>query len=126
MHDTPPRQPPDQQLWIGNPQDLRIADNKVADYLLNSNHQIGAAKAKFFEGVGHKREDIESFKETMREHAACNPIASVEKHAFGTKMVVDCFVGMPNGRGYCIRTVWNDHGDGLPPILITAHPIESA
>ncbi|MGQ2905742.1 MAG: DUF6883 domain-containing protein [Neoaquamicrobium sediminum] len=126
MHDIPPRQRLGQQSWIGNPQDLRIADNKVVDYLLNSNHPIGAAKAKFFEGVGHQRQDVESFKATMREHAASNPVALVETHAFGIKHVIDCFVGMPNGRSYCIRTVWNDHGDGLPPILITAHPIEYA
>ena len=126
MHEMLPREPPSEHSLIGNAQDLRISDSKVADYLLNSEHPIGASKAKFFEGVGHRRQDLEKFKATMREHAASNPVASVENHAYGIKHVIDCFVGMPNGRSYCIRTVWNDHCDGLPPVLITAHPIDAA
>ncbi|MEJ0070343.1 MAG: hypothetical protein WDO24_18375 [Pseudomonadota bacterium] len=47
------------------------------------------------------------------------------KHKFGVKMVVDCFMPTPSGKPYCIRSVWNDHLDGLPPKLITALPVSS-
>lgn len=102
---------------------LRIDDKKVADYLLNDSHKEGGAKSAFFKSVGFAASEIEVFKSAMREHAKANPVAMTDTHAYGRKFVVDCFLEMPNGKSYCIRTVWNDHEDGQPARLITAHPL---
>ena len=37
---------------LSNPELLRVEATKVTDYLLSSDHPKGAAKAKFFKGVG--------------------------------------------------------------------------
>jgi hypothetical protein len=109
---------------LSNPHLLRIDVIKVTEYLLNSDHPIGAAKAKFFKGVGFSVAKVEEFVDALRTHAAQNKIASVIPHDYGVKTVIDCFLPTPSGKPYCIRSVWNDHQDGHPPRLITAHPLD--
>jgi len=114
---------PSANSLIIKPECLRIDDEKVLNYLLNDEHPIGGSKAKFFKSIGFSDRDIDGFKSAMRRHATINPIAVKKMHDFGEKLIVDCFIEMPNTRSYCIRTVWNDHYDGQPPRLITAHPL---
>jgi hypothetical protein len=108
-----------------NPYLLRVEAAKVTDYLLSSDHPEGAAKAKFFEGVGFCKAKVDEFVAALRTHAANNNIAEVIPHAYGVKMVIDCYMPTPSGKDYCIRSVWNDHKDGEPPRLITAHPLST-
>jgi hypothetical protein len=109
--------------WLSNPQSLHVETAKVTDYLLNSDHPIGGSKAEFFKAVGFSRENVDQFIAALRTHAAQNKIANVILHRYGVKTVVDCFMPTPSGNAYCIRCVWNDHQDGAPPKLVTAHPL---
>ena len=109
---------------LANPHLLRVETTKVTDYLLSSDHLLGAAKAKFFKGVGFSDQNVEEFITALRTHAAQNKIADVVPHPHGVKTVIDCFMPTPSGKDYCIRSVWNDHQDGAPPRLITAHPLQ--
>lgn len=108
---------------LPNPHLLRVDASKVRNYLLNLNHAEGQGKAKFFTAVGFSEENVDQFVDALRVHAAHNKIADVIAHAYGVKTVIDCFMPTPSGKPYCIRSVWNDHGDGEPPKLITAHPL---
>src|SRR5262245_3435324 len=108
---------------LPNPHLLRIEAIKVTAYLLNSDHPVGAAKAKFFRSVGFSGAKVEEFVAALRRHAAQNKIASVIPHDYGVKTVIDCYIPTPCGKPYCIRSVWNDHQDGAPPKLVTAHPL---
>lgn len=119
---TPPP-PSGAASHVPMPDSLRVEDTKVTDYLLNRSRKEGGPKAAFFRSVGFADAEIELFKSTMRDHTKANPVALTVTHTYGTKFVVDCFVEMPNGQSYCIRTVWNDHCDGQAPRLITAHPL---
>ncbi|MBV9995467.1 MAG: hypothetical protein JO127_09655 [Caulobacteraceae bacterium] len=109
--------------YLPDPHLLRIDDSKVTEYLLNITHAKGGAKASFFLSVGFSLDKIEEFKAALREHAAQNKIAKVEPHPYGQKSVVDCSLATPSGAKPCVRVVWNDHADGAPPRLITAHPL---
>jgi len=109
--------------WLPHPQLLRIDDTKITGYLLNLDHPDGAAKAKFFLSKGFSLERLEEFKIALRSHAEANEIAAEEAHAYGVKSIVECAMEMPSGSSWCIRAVWNDHQDGRPPRLITAHPL---
>jgi hypothetical protein len=108
---------------IPNPSALRIDDSKITDYLLNETHSQGRSKASFFRAVGFANPNIDSFKIAMRNHARTNPIANYHPSPYGTKTIIECQLLMPNGKTYCIRSVWIDHNDGLAPRLITAHPL---
>jgi len=113
----------DEERWVPDPHLLRVETNKVTDYLLNPLHQVGAAKARFFSMVGFSQGNVEEFIGALRSHAAKNKIMETVSHAYGIKIVVECFMPTPSGEEYCIRTVWNDHQDGAPPRLVTAHPL---
>jgi hypothetical protein len=109
--------------WLSNPHSLHVETAKVTDYLLNSQHPRGKSKAAFFKAVGFSEENVGQFIAALRIHAAQNKIANVIRHRYGVKTVVDCFMSTPSGNAYCIRCVWNDHQDGAPPKLVTAHPL---
>jgi hypothetical protein len=111
--------------YLPDPHLLRIDDSKATEYLLNSAHPKGGAKAKFFVSVDFSRERLDEFKTALRAHAAQNKIAKVEPHSYGEKSVVECSMTTPSGARPCVRVVWNGHADGAPPRLITAHPLTS-
>jgi len=111
--------------YLPDPHLLRVDDSKVTEYLLNSAHPTGGAKAKFFVGMGFAVDRIDEFKTALRAHAAQNKIARIEPHPHGEKSVVECSMTTPSGARPCVRAVWNDHADGAPPRLITAHPLTS-
>jgi hypothetical protein len=115
--------PGEEGSLLSNPHLLRVEATKVTGYLLSSDHPKGAPKAKFFKGVGFSDENVEEFVAALRTHAAQNKSADVVPHPYGVKTVIDCFMPTPSGKPYCIRSVWNDHQDGAPPKLITAHPL---
>jgi hypothetical protein len=109
--------------YLPDPHLLRVDDSKLTEYLLNLAHPTGGAKARFFVSVGFSVERIDEFKTALRAHAAQNKIAKVEPHPYGEKSVVECHMTTPSGAQPCVRVVWNDHADGAPPRLITAHPL---
>ena len=122
MHSLEPV-PEEKGSQLSNPHLLRVETVKVTHYLLCSDHPKGGGKAKFFESVGFSKENVTEFVAALRSHVAKNQIAEVVPHPYGVKTVIDCFMPTPSGREYCIRSVWNDHLDGAPPKLITAHPL---
>jgi hypothetical protein len=111
--------------YLPDPHLLRVDDSKVTEYLLSTAHPKGRAKANFFVRVGFAVERMDEFKTALRAHAAQNKIAKVEPHPYGEKSVVECSMTTPSGARPCVRVVWNDHADGAPPRLITAHRLTS-
>ena len=102
---------------------LHVDERKIREYLLNSKHQFGAGKAAYFEQRGFSLEDWEVLREALLSHGKTSKITNIEKHDYGTKIVVECMLSSPAGNDHCIRSVWNCHGDGTPVRLITAHPL---
>ena len=111
------------ESYLPDPHLLRVEPSKVSDYLLNSDHPIGGAKAAFFKSVGFSVEKIEQFVDALRAHARDNKIVNVVANEFVVKTMIECSMPTPSGKTYCIRSVWGDHRDGTPPRLITALPV---
>jgi hypothetical protein len=109
--------------YVTDPEALRVEESKITEYLLNEDHDKGHGKAKYFLGRGFSLSKWELLKVALIQHAKNNKIANTREHAFGKNIVVDCNLETPSGNNHCIRVVWNDHGDGTPPRLITAHPL---
>lgn len=109
--------------YMAHPETLRIEPTKITDYLLNKDHPVGGSKARFFNKQGFSLEKWEDLQSALRTHAITNKISEIVKHEYGEKLIVECSIKSPNGKEHCIRVVWNDHLDGKPPKLITAHPL---
>ena len=104
--------------------DLSVAPNKVQDYLLNPDHPIGGAKARFFLSIGYSREHYEQLIVDLIAHGH-NAVVTEEKQSlYGVKFVVDGPMLAPNGRQYPIRTVWMEQLPGVLVLLITAHLLD--
>ena len=100
---------------------LMVEANKVTGYLLNLDHEVGGAKAKFFRNRGFKPEAWLDMAEALRQHGATQPVTKSTTTMFGKKFEVQCQILTPDGKNPCILTAWIVEGD-KPPRLVTAHP----
>lgn len=103
---------------------LFIAPNKVQDYLLNPDHPIGGAKARFFLGIGYSRQRYQQLIDDLMQHGYSGTVTEEKPSPYGAKFVVDGPLLAPNGRQYPIRTVWMEQSPGIYVLLITAHLLD--
>jgi hypothetical protein len=109
---------------LPNAQLAGVAEAKVRLYLLNPAHPDGAAKARFFGGLGFTSEAWDVFATALRGLAVRSPIANRLESVYGTKYVVDSPSETPSGQSPFIRTVWIvDAGRDILR-LVTAYPRE--
>jgi hypothetical protein len=99
-----------------------IGDQKVTDYLLNSEHVHGKSKAKFFLGRGFTKENIDEFKNALMRHAIERDVFEKPATEFGEKYIVKCELTTPDLRNPCIITVWIIENGQEVPKLVTAYP----
>ncbi len=100
---------------------LFVAPAKVRDYLLNPNHPVGGAKARFFLGIGYSRLHYEHLLTDLIGHGHSGLVTETKDSLYGVKFVVDGPLMAPNGRAYPLRTVWMEQTPGTLVLLITAH-----
>ena len=103
---------------------LFVAPNKVWDYLLNPDHPIGGAKARFFLGVGYSRPQAEQLIADLIRHGHQGTVTEEKQSPYGIKFVVDGPLLAPNGGAYPLRTVWLEQSPGTFVLLITAHLLD--
>ena len=103
---------------------LIVAANKVQDYLLNPDHPIGGAKARFFLSMGYSREHYEQLIADLILHGHSGAVTEEKKSPYGVKFVVDGPLLAPNGREYPLRTVWMEQSPGTFVLLITAQLLD--
>jgi len=112
---SPAKLPKADQAWI--------EEKKITEYLLQSTHPVGGAKAKFFHARGFSSAEWESFADALRHHAKHNPISRIKTTPFATNYSLDCNLPTPDKSNSCIRTVWEIRPEDSRPRLITAHPL---
>ena len=83
-----------------------IADQKITDYLLNSEHERGKSKAKFFLGRGFTKDNIDAFRNALKRHAIEHDVLEKPATEFGEKYIVKCELATPDLKNPCIITVW--------------------
>lgn len=111
-------QPP---LKLPNAKSLQVDKTKVIDYLLNLDHKVGGAKAKYFLKRGFTTEAWDLMAENLRLHGRTQTVTETSETRFGRKFTVECQIKTPDGKNPCILTAWIQEGDH-PPRLVTAHP----
>ena len=103
---------------------LFVSPAKVQEYLLNPNHPVGGAKARFFLGIGYSRQHYEQLAADLILHGHTCAVTEEKQSPYGVKFVVDGPLLAPNGREYPIRTVWMEQSPGILVLLITAHLLD--
>jgi hypothetical protein len=100
--------------------DYDVSSAKLGGYLLNAEHPIGRAKARFFLALGFG-EDGSALRTALADHPRRNAVESAVETRFGRKLVVRCRIVSPDGRDPCIVTVWIEE-PGEAARLVTAYP----
>ena len=99
-----------------------VAEAKLAGYLLNPEHPRGRHKARFFLGVGFRREATEVLRAALIELARTSEMTALDGRD-GTKYVGVGPLLAPSGREVWIQTVWVLDGGEPPPRFVTAYPV---
>ena len=75
-------------MTLKNAEKAIVDKSKVCDYLLNTSHPDGGAKARFFISIGFEPEEWITFAAALKKLAIKNEIAKIEKTVFGDKYVL--------------------------------------
>jgi hypothetical protein len=102
--------------------DAALADAKITQYLLNTAHPDGAAKAAFFGSFGFSPANWVELKTALLGHPLQNPVINQASNPFGQKFEISCSLMTLDGRNPCIISVWIIESPTPNPRFITAYP----
>lgn len=111
-------------MKIPNANAAIIPRRKIEDYLLNAEHPIGGAKAKFFFQLGFSRERWQELASALLVHAQENPVRNELTDDEGTTYIVEGELVAISGRRPRVRSIWLIETGALAPRFITAYPLE--
>ena len=101
-----------------------IPPAKVRDYLLNPEHPVGRAKARFFQGLGFDRARWANLHAALLAHAALGEVQGLPLGRFGPKYVVRGTLQGPTGVAATLLAVWIQADPTAGPRFVTAYPEE--
>jgi hypothetical protein len=99
-----------------------VPEPKIVDYLLNSRHTGGRAKARFLESFGFRAQEWRALRDAIIAHAAANDITASHQTRFGTRYEIDGPLPSPDGRNPTVRVVWFAGWQDNVPRLVTLVP----
>lgn len=102
---------------------LFVESSKITDYLLNLDHPVGGAKAKWFLKNGFNVKEVDICSEALKTHARSRPVVEVSQTDFGKKFRIECSLEAPKGETSCLRAIWIIEGEAAPR-LVSAYPIK--
>lgn len=114
-------------MILPNPENLRVDEEKILDYLLDPKHIEGGGKAQFFQRFGFTRAQWRDLADALKKLGRNYEVIRVVESPYGVKYIVDGELDAPDGRRPTVRTVWiaDKQDDGAPSDsvrLVTAHP----
>ena len=93
-------------MRLPNAEHAIIQDSKIDRYLLSKTHPEGAPKAKFFEGFGFTRDDLDILRRALLDHAAGGIVVATKTTLFGTIYEVNGRIESPDGANPWLRVIW--------------------
>jgi hypothetical protein len=94
---------------------------KLVDYLLDTQHEIGGPKARFFIGIGFSQREPELLEEVLVDHLLTGKaIVQLKQHAKNVR--IEGKITAPNGKKYELISVWQILNDGGTLSFVTAFP----
>jgi hypothetical protein len=94
----------------------------VRDYLLSSEHPIGRAKARFFTGLGFRRDRWRELRDALLILARTGRVEHAAPSPFGHTYVLSGTIEGPQGRRAAVIAVWIVLRDEDSPRFVTAYP----
>jgi hypothetical protein len=98
-----------------------VSDEKLRKYLLNLEHPIGGAKARWFATLGFTLENLDEFRASLLGIAHADDEFVSTASPYGVKYEAQGEMGRPGFRQATVVTIWIVAGND-PPRLVTAYP----
>jgi filamentous hemagglutinin len=98
-----------------------VEDSKLVDYLLNTRHPYGRAKARFFASLGYWAADPGALGRALAELAQVLEVEET-RSLYGVKYVGTAELKGANGRVAQLTMVWIVEPTDPRPRLVTAYP----
>ncbi len=102
---------------------IEIPEQKLRDYLLNPDHPNNGGKAAFFLAGGFQINDLETFRSALQLHLQSSSYVIWENGKFGTRLVIEDSLFVPDGRDPLVCSVWMVDNEGGR--FVTAYPIDN-
>src|SRR5688572_6818715 len=107
---------------IPGAQSAFVPPEKLSDYLLNLNHPVGGAKARWFMSLGYHLDDPSQLEQALLQIVRESSDFVEEMTEFGVKYIVRGQLQSPRDRLVEVVTVWITETDQAIPRFVTAFP----
>ncbi len=99
-----------------------IPRDKLADYVLNPEHETGRHKARVFRSaLGFTAENWEDLRDQIATGVLSADISSVRVGLYGTRYSVPVMIEGTNGKSHEVITAWIVEEEGQRPRLTSAY-----
>ena len=97
-----------------------INQNKIQDYLLNSNHSLGKHKARVINSIlGYHYQNWNLLSDKIFDTLQTAEVSRIEKSKFGVKYEIPMCITGEKGRSMILKTIWQIDNNSNIPRLIT-------
>ncbi len=111
-------------MKLPNSHNAVVDAEKITGYLLNPEHSDNGGKARFFFGLGFRREEFQALAAAFRKLAGAGLVVKSMETSHGCKYIIDGRIVSPSGKNPAVRTVWIVDRGLESPRLVTAYPLE--
>ena len=109
-------------MKIPNAEHAVISPEKLRDYLLNSEHRRGGAKARLLISLGYHRESWHVLDKDLRaQHLAADVAVTLETE-YGVRYEIVAPLTTPSSQSVSFRSIWQIDTGTDHPRLITMYP----
>jgi hypothetical protein len=109
-------------MKIPNSDRAIIESSKITDYLLNTEHQRGGAKAKLLIQFGYALDNWEKLEEDIRRFHLAQDVDLIIETPYGIRYQISANLITPIERPLLVKTVWQIDINTDFPRLITLVP----
>jgi hypothetical protein len=105
-------------MKIPNSDRAVIESSKLTEYLLNTEHKRGGAKAKLLLHFGYSPENWQQLESDIRKFHLDVDVNVIKETAYGVRYEVSANLLTPTNRQLLVKTVWQvDTGTDFPRLI---------
>jgi hypothetical protein len=105
-------------MKIPNSDRAVIEPSKITEYLLNTDHQRGGAKARLLIQFGYSIDNWEQLEADIRQFHLTQDVNAIKETNYGTRYEISTSLMTPIDRPLVVKTVWQiDIGTDIPRLI---------
>jgi hypothetical protein len=109
-------------MRIPNADSAIIEEQKIVQYLLNTDHRRGGSKAALLQQFGYSHATWQRLADDLRRDHLTRGIDLTRMTEYGVRYEIRAVLQTPSGRPLTVRSVWQIDVGTVSPRLITLYP----